>query len=197
MDYLKKRELNRLGNILIYFALNTENCGAVKTNKLLYYLDCFHLLKHGRTVLNDVYKKLPEGPVPSEVYERIDSILKLKEFENDFDEYLTEFIDVVMDDVSYGDKCYCLHKIIPKKDFESKWFSKSEIEVMREVAEKYRDTTAKEMSHQTHQELPYRSVEPHGEVDLLLYLKDKLPPEKISEIEHIRRTSSSIKLNYQ
>ena len=69
--------LNKTANILIYMALNTEYCGLTKANKLLYYVDCYHLLEYGKKVTNEIYKKLPQGPVPEDTYIRLNAIVEL------------------------------------------------------------------------------------------------------------------------
>ena len=47
-------------------------------------LDCYHLQKYGRSVTKDVYKKLPQGPVPSDTYDRLKSIVELRDITEEF-----------------------------------------------------------------------------------------------------------------
>ena len=202
MDVTKRIELTRRGNILIYFAQNTKTCGVTKANKLIYYLDCYHLFEYGRTVTRDTYNKLPEGPVPSDTYRRMTAIREMtnpqeglsRDITENFKEFLFDFIDIKVEKISEG---YDLYKIIPKKDFQSKWFSKSELEILSKVALELKYTTAKVLSEKTHKESPYKEAEDTDKVDITLYLKDKgLSHEKINEVKDIENTIRSMEINY-
>lgn len=203
MDLKKQIELSKIGNALIYFAKKTDICGVTKANKLLYYLDCYHLEKHGRRVIQDTYKKLPEGPVPSDTYNRIKSIIELRygtedspPINNDkFHEHLMEFIDVKIE-VLDARKCVFRYRIVPKKRFDSKLFSKSELKVLEEVASEYKLFTANRLSAKAHTEPPYMAASANEEVDLKLYAKNKVSKKKFKEIEYIENLSKSLQLNY-
>lgn len=203
MDLKKQIRLSKIGNILIYFAKKTEICGVGKVNKLLYYLDCYHLEKHGRRVIQDTYKKLPEGPVPTDTYNRIKSIIELRygtedspPIKNDkFHEHLMEFIDVKIE-VLDAKNCVHRHRIVPKKRFDSKLFSKSELEVLEEVASEYKPFTAKRLSEKTHTEPPYKAASANEEVDLKLYAKEKVSRKRFQEIEYIENLSEAMEFNY-
>jgi len=202
MKKITEIELRRIANILVYFAKSTENFGVTKANKLLYYLDCIHLLRHGRTVLRDKYIKNQLGPVPSETYNRIMAIQELnclpeadrQEFNSDH-EIMFEYLTVVPEPI--GIDC-TLSRIVPKKDFESRWFSKSEIEIMEELSQKYFSTTASELVRKTHEELPYKEADMFDFIDLKLFLKDhNMPQSDIDHIAHIEKLIDAISANYQ
>ena len=194
-------ELRRIANILVYFANKTENLGVTKANKLLYYLDCHHLLRYGRAVIKDKYKKFPLGPVPSETYEKLNIIKEFnlfpEKYRNKFDfshEILFEYLTVIREEIGAN---YFIDRIIVKKDFESQWFSKSEVEIMDELIEKYRYTTATDLIDQTHNESPYKEAENDGFIDLKLFLRDNNMPQKdIDHIAYIEKEIESIALNY-
>ncbi len=196
----KEIELTRLGNLLIYFATNTEYCGVTKANKLLYYIDCYHLLEHGRKVSRDRYEKQPEGPVPINAYKRMGAIFGANECVVDpSGEFLNNFIDIEACKLTYnGGKNYPFHKIVPKKQFNPKWFSKSELQVLDEVCKNFFSTTAKELSNQTHKELPYQAAENmYDTIDIMLYLKDRLTRNEIEDIKNIERETAAFEHNYQ
>ena len=194
-------ELRRIANILVYFANNTENLGLTKANKLLYYLDCLHLFRYGRVVIKDKYTKQWFGPVPTETYEKLNAIrifnLSSEKDKKEFNlnqEIMFEYIDIVPENI---DTNCILDRIIAKKEFESLWFSKSEIEIMEELSKKYCYTTANELTHKTHNESPYKKAEAGGDIDLKLFLKDNNMPQKdIDHIAHIEKEIASIALNY-
>jgi len=202
MDINKRIELTRIGNILIYFSKNTKYCGVTKVNKLIYYLDCYHLLKYGRTVTRDKYYKLPEGPVPMDIYRRLTSIREMiwqedglsKDIVENFDEYLFAYIKISVEKIAEGIN---LFKIVPRKYFQPKWFSLSERKIMLEIASKYKFTTAKTLIEMTHKELPYIKADNSEEMDIKLFLKEKgLSPEKITEVTDIEDTIKSMEVNY-
>lgn len=202
MNLKKRIELTRIGNILIYFAKNTKNLGVTKANKLIYYLDCYHLLEYGRTITRDKYYKLPEGPVPSDTYRRLTSIREIeqpeeglsKDITQNFHEFLAEYIKISVDKIS---KDVTIYRIISKQKFQPKWFSKSELKILHKIATNFNDATAKQLSEMTHRELPYISAEDSEILDLKLFLKDKgLPQEKINEVIDIENTIKSMELNY-
>jgi len=203
MKKIHEIELRRIANVLVFFAETTENFGVTKANKLLYYLDCNHLLKHGRTVLKDTYIKNQLGPVPSGTYSRLTAIHELnglpeedrKELFDSNHELMFEYVTVHTEQI--GLDCY-LDRIVPKKAFESIWFSRSEIEIMEELASVHKYTTASELVRKTHEESPYKETEMNGEIDLKLFLKDhNLPPEEIDRVAHIEKVIDAITFNYQ
>lgn len=67
------KDINRkkLFEAITFFLKNTKHCGLVKLFKLLYYLDMLHFRETGRSVTGLLYKALPYGPVPTELYEEI------------------------------------------------------------------------------------------------------------------------------
>jgi|GEM_PF-2053292 len=202
MKKITEIELRRIANVLVYFAGATENFGLTKANKLLYYLDCSHLLKYGRTVLKDKYIKNQLGPVPAETYSRLTVIYELnclpeadrREFNTDHElmfEYLTIKPELI------GVDCI-LNRIIAKKEFEPKWFSKSELEIMEELAKLYYSTTASELVRKTHEESPFKEAKMCDYIDLKLFLKDhNMPQTDIDHIAYIEKLIDAINLNYQ
>jgi len=202
MKKITEIELRRIANVLVFFAGNTENFGVTKANKLLYYLDCLHLLRHGRTVLKDKYIKNQLGPVPSETYNRLTVIHELnclpeedrREFNSDH-ELMFEYLTITPEQIH--EDCI-LERIVPKKEFEPKWFSKSELEIMAELAKEHYNTTASELVRKTHEESPFKEAEMFDVIDLKLFLKDhNMPQDDIDHIAHIEKVIDAISLNYQ
>ncbi len=201
MNFKQILELTKIANILIYLAENTDNLGVTKANKLLYYLDCYHLQKYGRSVTKDVYKKLPQGPVPSDTYDRLKSIVELRDIteefypgiDSDFKEFFLEFIDIQIEQLSDSHRRF---KIIAKKKFDNKYLSKSEMQILEEISIQFKTATATELSYKTHKELPYINAEENSVVDLKLYVKDKVSAAEYSEIEYIEKVTDAMAINY-
>ena len=201
MNFKQKLELTKIANILIYLADNTDNFGVTKANKLLYYLDCYHLRKYGRSVTKDIYKKLPQGPVPSDTYDRLKSIMELRDIteefyssiDSDFKEFFLEFIDIQIEQLSDSHRRF---RIIAKKKFDNKYLSKSEMQSLEEIAIQFKTATAVELSNKTHKELPYINAEENSVVDLKLFVKDKVSAAEYSEIEYIEKVTNAMTINY-
>ena len=201
MNFKKKLELTKIANILIYLADNTNNFGITKANKLLYYLDCYHLQKYGRSVTKDIYKKLPQGPVPSDTYDRLKSIVELRDIteefyssiDSDFKEFFLKFIDIQIEQLSDNHRRF---RIIAKTKFDNKYLSKSEMQILEEIAIKFKTATATELSNKTHKELPYINAEANSTVDLKLFVKNKISEKEYSEIVYIEKATNAMTLNY-
>ena len=201
MDFKKTIQLNKIANILIYMAENTEDCGVTKANKLLYYVDCFHLLECGRIVTNDEYKKLPQGPVPEETYTRLTALVELSQgidinigFKQNYKEFLQDYIEIKIEELP--EPYNCRYKLIAKKNFDPQWFSKSEIRIIKKVANKYKKMSARKMSEITHDELPYKKALSSGSIDLKYYVKKKVTKEQFEEIKYIENLEKAMLLNY-
>ena len=202
MNPNEKIRLTRVANALVYFAAHTERCGVTKANKLLYYLDCIHLERYGRVVSRDHYKKLPQGPVPDDAYDRLKALSELAGDTEEaapfndtanFHEFLADYLRIELVPLS---KEATLRKLVPLVAFEAKWFSKSEISVLEELAAKYRRTSAKQLSEATHAEAPYQAAYESGPVDLKLYAKDKVSEEQYREIEQIEQEERAMEITY-
>ena len=202
MKKIAEIELKRIANILVYFANSTESFGVTKANKLLYYLDCFHLLRYGRTVIKDRYIKNQLGPVPAETYNRLMVIRECNSLpENDRQKFnldhelLSEYITIVSKQISSN---YTFDRIAPCKEFEPIWFSKSEIEIMQELAKEHKNTSASELVSKTHNESPYKEAELFGFMDLKLFLKDhNRPQNEIDHAAYTERLIDAISINFQ
>lgn len=111
-------KIKKILNAIIFFASKSPHAkiNRLKLMKLLWLADRIHLNRYGRLILRDDYNALPHGPVPSKTMD----FTKLP-IENSFD--VNDFI------------------IIAKRNFDPMFFSKSDIEVMEFVWEKYGSMT--------------------------------------------------------
>lgn len=110
MNIAEKKILNSI----IFFASKSPNSkiNRLKLMKLLWLADRIHLNKYGRLILRDNYNALPHGPVPSKTMD-----VSKKSIDNSFD--------------VHG------YYIISRGNFDSRYFSKSDIDVMEQVWGKY------------------------------------------------------------
>ena len=104
----------KIENIILYFANQSKNntIERLKLMKLIWLSDRLHLNKYGRLILKDRYKALPNGPVAS-------LALKMSNY--------------TLPNV-YTIKGYNIKAL---KDFDSSFFSKSDLKIMEYVWNKF------------------------------------------------------------
>jgi len=126
-------------NAILFFIENVQNLGRTKLYKLLYFLDFDHYEKYGESVTGESYLNKELGPVPGHAEEVIN---KMKE-----DKLLDILPEPVMD--------FVRHKFVAKVHHDPKVFSPTEIEMLCQVAEKWKYHTANEIVSATHGEAPW------------------------------------------
>ncbi len=63
-------------NVVLFILKELGKSDRHQLAKILYFADQKHLVKYGRTILGDTYIKMPNGPVPSAVYDGIKAVNK-------------------------------------------------------------------------------------------------------------------------
>ncbi len=105
--------LKKIENAILFFANKSDKTiERMKLIKLIWLSDRLHLSKYGRLILKDRYKALPNGPIAS-------TALTISQYG----------IPGVIDVDSYN--------VIAKKEFDSDFFSKSDIKIMNYVWNKF------------------------------------------------------------
>ena len=147
---IKTHEREKLINAIVFFAKNTNHCGKIKLFKLLYLLDFEHFKLTGHSVTGAAYRAWDKGPVPHSLWREWPALRAGKA-----DDDISAAVDVVPE--SAGD--YELQKIIPRVDFDPSHFTKREIRLMDELAERFKDERTKPLINFTHQSLgPWEKV---------------------------------------
>lgn len=123
----------KLINIIIYFAKNTKYCGKIKILKLLSELDFEHFKQVGKPATGLYYSAWDMGPVPVKLF---------KELSDQMPSDLADAIKIVPSGK--------LQQIIPKKKFNSKYFTKREKKLLLNLVEIFRDATAEQMKESSH-----------------------------------------------
>ncbi len=133
----------KFANAIVFFANNTDpkKFGITKLVKLLFFADFLHFEKYGRAIIGDIYYHLPEGPVPTTSYD-----LYKDTFEKKVKTGLEEFVKVNSEKIGN----YIIEKIEPLREFNEDVFSESDIDVMKEIAEKFYDETGTSLARMTH-----------------------------------------------
>ena len=147
---MNKYSIKKFINCVLFFAQKTDpkKLGILKLNKLLYYIDFEHYKKYGRPILGDVYIRMEHGPVPSFSYSLFNMAFRDKK-DDEVSKELRDSIEIKSTKI----QDFNINAIYPKKkELNSSLFSKSELEIMKDVASKYASKTGTTMSRETHKE---------------------------------------------
>ena len=143
---LIQHEREKLIQSIIYFSKNTRFCGKVKLFKLLYFLDFEHYKMTGRSVTGLTYSAWQMGPVPTALYDELDSP------EPDF----SLAISVSEIAVRNGNP---MLSFVPTCEFSSEFFTKRELKLLEKLATEYGDKKSDDMIEATHLEnMPWDKV---------------------------------------
>ena len=148
-------------NAVLFFAKRIQNgtLGKLKMMKLLYYLDFDFFEKYGRSITGDQYLRFEMGPVPRMAKKVLDG-MKDKE------------IKIVKKKVAegYNDQ----EHIEALKDFDVNVFTKEELLMLEDVANKWEKFTGSEMKSASHGEAPWIATKPDEVIDYnLAYCRNK------------------------
>lgn len=131
-------EREKLINAIVYFATNTHHCGKIKLFKLLYLLDFEHFSQTGRSVTGLDYRAWQLGPVP---------IRLMQEWE-DLKPDLAAAVSIQPERVN----SYVRERVVPQAEFDDRHFSKRELRLLMELADRYREVFSPKMIDVTHAE---------------------------------------------
>jgi len=172
----------------------------LKTLKLIYFADRYHLRKYGRLITNDNYYAMPLGPVASSTKDIIEMSDFLSEIEKD---YAIRFIEPISN----------TNYIRSVKDVDKDELSDSEIEALDYISEKYQKLNSIELSEITHKYPDWEKKKnsftlgqvSRVEMDLVDFFEDPTDPnidklyqlseeEKLARIEYLTELNSLDKL---
>ena len=148
-------------NAILFFSRKVQNgtLGKLKLMKLLYYLDFDFFEKYGYSVTGDEYLRFEYGPVPR-MGEKILKGMNGKE------------IKITRRKIADGLNDQ-LH-IEALKDFDVSVFTKEELLMLEEVADKWEKFTGTEMKNASHGEAPWIATKPNDVIDYnLVYYRNK------------------------
>jgi len=136
-------------NAIVYFASHTKYCGKIKLIKLLYLLDFTHYRATGRGVTGLEYHAWRLGPVPIDVYQEWDEL----------GADLAEVVSIVPEKVID----YTRERVVAKREFDPQLFTSRELELMDNLARRFRDEYSKPLINFTHAELgPWHKIRDEG-----------------------------------
>lgn len=137
---MERLNRKRILNTIVYIAHNTNYCGKIKLFKLLYLIDFEHFRRTGRSVTGYQYEAWKFGPVPASLME------EWEEFGDDLHELVHVEPEPVFD--------YIRMTVKPNNgvEFDDSHFTPRQLEIMQEVAERYRDEMSDKMIDVTHEQ---------------------------------------------
>jgi len=151
---LKSHDREELINAAIFFASNARHYGKIK---LLYLLDFEHHRQTGRSVTGLEYHAMRMGSVPLDLYQEWDAL------EPDF----AEAVDIVPEQVID----FVREAVRPKRALDDSHFTRRELRLMAERADRFRTDYSKPMVNVTHAERgPWSGIRDNGRGDL-----DRIP----------------------
>lgn len=158
-----KFDIKKVAHAILFFQQQgVQHLAKTKLMKLMFYTDKYHLQAYMRPVFQDVYFKLPHGPVPTLTLNVINSV---NEMENDD---LEELVDAFLSVVSVEEKYTAQFRTTVFSSngvaFDSRFFSRSELRVLEQVSNEFKTITAKAISEKSHQEPEYDSSEMNTEI---------------------------------
>ncbi|MGL5592731.1 type II TA system antitoxin MqsA family protein [Cetobacterium sp.] len=130
--------LGKIENMILFFLKECKKVYKTKLNKLLWYADFKNFQTTNYSISGLVYEHKPFGAVPI----GIDEIIKCSSF-------------IQMEEKENETVGYTYFKFIPLKEYDSKFFTKEEIETLQSIAQKFKDFGNKEISNYMHQETAY------------------------------------------
>ena len=134
----------------IILALNcgVKYLGKTKLMKLLFFADKEHLKRYGRPIFFDVYIKKPKGPVPLQTYSILSSYNdhEYADFQDELN-ILREWLEIEEKDV--GQPSFMMN-FKRKKGFDPEIFSESELKILYEIFNTFKEHTAEQISEESH-----------------------------------------------
>ena len=129
----------KLLNAVVFFAKKTKCPSLVKMFKLLFFLDFYHFKLTGKSVTDLDYRALPRGPVPCDFYEEVENGKVPDDMKDAF--ALIPF-ETKQDRQGFNFQA----KRLPDMSV----FSPREQQLLRDLADTFKDATPTQMSEMSH-----------------------------------------------
>ena len=149
----KRFEIAKFTNAVLYFC--KEGVVKTKLNKLMFYADFLHFKDYVISITGTQYARIPFGPAP-----------------NNYDLYYPTLIRqgaLNIEEIEYPD--YSGERYISKKEPDLTIFSEGELRILASIQERFKDSTATEITVYSHEEEGYKKTET-GKIISYQYAKD-------------------------
>ena len=163
---MKHYDIKKIAHTIIFFLdKEVKYLGVTKLMKLFFYADKYHLEAYGTAIFKHTYTKLPRGPEPTWLYSIIRTVVSGSR-DYDFEEEVDVFNKYInVSEVSNTNASQSV-TFTRKKDFDSQFFSKSQLNILIKVATEFKEMSKSEISDKSHDTKAWKSV---GENQLITY----------------------------
>ncbi len=165
-------DIKKITAILCIIAHKIPGVTKLKVMKLLYYIDKEHFLKYGRLVTFDRYIRMDCGPIPSHILDIV----------NDQVRYLSEEDKKYMDSYIAINMANKYRHLKPVGDPDLFELSKSEIEVINHVIDKFGKYREGELIDLTHEEEAWKQAQRNKQIDLRYFLDEVKDKDEKAEL---------------
>lgn len=181
---MKFYNIKKIAHSIIYFLdHDVQNLGITKLMKLCFYSDKYHLEKYGKPIFKHTYTKLERGPVPTWLYSIIRTSIS-GQADYDFEEEVNIFNQLIEVYPSGYKEMYLFKK---KVDFDKKYFSKSQIEILDQVISEFKSCKADYISEKSHETRAWKSVNMNETIGYDLMVDNKEVSAYLSFINNEKR----------
>ncbi|WP_313125961.1 type II TA system antitoxin MqsA family protein [Proteiniclasticum ruminis] len=137
----KLLDIEKVNDVMGYFAQNTNRLYKVKLMKLLWYADVLHYKRYGKAMIGLVYQYKTHGALPL-AYNEIICLPSVK----------------VQEEMCYEDIGY---KILPVEEIDLTKFTPVELDILQMLSHKFKDLRAKEIVDYMREEHAYKTTQPN------------------------------------
>ena len=131
----------KLTELVLYILCQTGGVDFYHAFKILYFAEMKHLAKWGSGIVPDEFCALKYGPVPTQLY---DAVKELNHPRMILSEELSEVIQFAGEDAP--------NVLLPKREANLKYLSKSEIEALEQSIEENESLTFGQLMRKSHDE---------------------------------------------
>jgi uncharacterized phage-associated protein len=143
----------KLVQALAFLSLHgVDDLTKLKASKLLYFADKIHLNRYGRPITGDSYACMDHGPVPSISLNEMNDAIEPEES--------TEPALLKVLEIRRG-SMYPTFRLRDEHLFDPETFSRSELEVLKEVADRYGRMPAGRLIDLTHEDPAWTKANEH------------------------------------
>jgi len=150
----KKPDLDKFSEMVLFFSERLKPW-KTKLNKLMFYADFRHFQLTGYSMSGAMYRAIPMGPVPDKFQSIYDFLT---------DKALIEVNTTLFPDGGLGEQFFPAKE----KEFNASIFNEKELEVLNDVANRFRDTSTNEIIEISHKEKGW--IENKDNKDTINYL---------------------------
>jgi uncharacterized phage-associated protein len=147
---------------LAYIATRWPGVTAFYASKILFFAEKLHLNRYGRPIVADTFIAMPNGPVPSTIYDFIEGNLD----QAGDPEAITKAIEIERNQFAHI-------KALRPADRDA--LSPSDIECLDEAIALCRGQSFKALSNRTHQERSYLEASGNGAMDYEAFIDEDNP----------------------